>query len=135
MTTVSRTEASMRYRHFGLYALMCAALVIATPARADAIDGDWCLGADHMNINGSTILTPGRNTISGDYFRYRFNYVAPAGEKGAGGEVKMVMIRGTETVHVDRPGGVAGSPEVWRRCRPISCCLADHRRWRLNCHV
>jgi len=99
-----------------------AALTVAsaTPARADAIDGDWCHGADHMHIEGPAILTPGRNRITGDYNRYRFAYVVPANEPGAGGQVRMVMIRGTETVHVDRPGGDPAKPEVWKRCKPIS---------------
>jgi hypothetical protein len=94
--------------------------ITTTPARADAIDGDWCMGADHMLIEGSSILTPGRNKIAGNYGRYRYTYIAPANEPGAGGEVKMVMIRGTETIHVDRPGGVASKPEVWQRCKPVS---------------
>jgi hypothetical protein len=92
----------------------------AGSARADAIDGDWCMGADHMNIDGSTILTPGKNKIAGNYGRYRYSYIAPASEPGAGGEVKMVMIRGREQVHVDRPGGDPTKPEVWSRCKPVS---------------
>jgi hypothetical protein len=93
---------------------------IASPARADAIDGDWCKGADHMLIEGSNILTPGRNAIKGDYGRYRFSYVVPANEPGAGGDVKIVMIRGQEILHVNRPGTPADAPEVWRRCKPVS---------------
>jgi hypothetical protein len=89
-------------------------------AHADAIDGDWCMGADHMNIDGSTIVTPGKNKITGNYGRYRYTYVVPANERGAGGEVKMVMIRGRETVHVDRPSGDPAKPEVWTRCKPVS---------------
>jgi hypothetical protein len=95
-------------------------LSLTTSAHADAIDGDWCMGADHMMIEGSTILTPGKNKIAGNYGRYRYTYTVPATEPGAGGEVKMVMIRGTETVHVDRPGGDPAKPEVWRRCKPVS---------------
>ncbi len=96
--------------------LTCA---FAGSAHADAIDGDWCHGADHLNIAGSTILTPGRNTIEGVYNRYRFAYIAPANEPGAGGEIRMVMIRGQEVVHLER-AGQTGGPEVWRRCKPIS---------------
>ncbi len=96
---------------FRLPIMGLALVVAAAPALADAIDGDWCMGADHMMIDGPNILTPGRNRIAGDYFRYRFNYVVPANEPGGGGEVKMVMIRGTETVHVDRPGGDRGNPK------------------------
>jgi hypothetical protein len=99
-------------------ALSLATASIGT-AHADAIDGDWCHGAAHLNIDGSTILTPGRNTIQGFYNRYRFAYTVPAGEPGAGGEVSMMMIRGQELVHL-QSGGSSGEPEVWRRCKPIS---------------
>lgn len=96
-----------------------AAVLLAAPARADAIDGDWCNGANHLEIQGSTIVTPGRNRIQGQYGRYRFIYVVPKGESGAGGEITMTMIRGQETVHLTRPGQTGG-PEIWRRCKPIS---------------
>jgi hypothetical protein len=89
------------------------------PAWADAIDGDWCNGANHLEIHGSTIVTPGRNKIQGQYGRYRFIYVVPVGEAGAGSEITMVMIRGQELLHPTRPGQT-GAPEVWRRCKPIS---------------
>lgn len=96
-----------------------AACVVGGPAFADAIDGDWCNGGLHMEINGATIVTPGRNKIEGQYFRYRFIYTAPANEPGAGGEISMVMIRGQEIVHLRR-AGQTGDPEIWRRCKPIS---------------
>lgn len=92
---------------------------MSLPARADAIDGDWCHGGDHMHIEGSTIVTPARNKIEGRYGRYRFSYVVPSNEKGAGTEISMVMIRGQELVHLTR-AGQGGDPEVWRRCKPIS---------------
>jgi hypothetical protein len=95
------------------------ALAMTVPARADAIDGDWCFGANHLLIEGSSIVTPARNKIQGEYNRYRFSYVVPAGEPGAGTEIKMVMIRGQEMVHLTR-GNQTGEPEVWRRCKPIS---------------
>ena len=93
--------------------------MFAGPAFADAIDGDWCNGANHMEIQGSSIVTPARNKIQGQYFRYRFTYVVPANEPGGGSEIIMVMIRGQEIVHLTRPGQTGG-PEVWRRCKPIS---------------
>ena len=90
----------------------------APAALADAIDGDWCNGASHFFIEGSTIVTPARNKIEGTYGRYRYSYVVPANEPGAGNEISMVFIR-PETVHLTRPGQTGG-PEVWRRCKPIS---------------
>ncbi len=97
----------------------CAAAMLATPALADAIDGDWCSGSSHLLIEGSKFTTPGRNVIQGEYNRYRFKYVVPASEPGAGSEINMVMIRGQEMVHLTR-AGQSGEPEVWRRCKPIS---------------
>lgn len=108
------------YRIAGLVGFASAMLAASHAARADAIDGDWCRGADHFKIDGATILTTGRNTIQGDYNRYRFAYVIPSGEPGAGGEVRMVMIRGRELVHLTRPGTPEGQPEVWSRCKPVS---------------
>lgn len=96
-----------------------ASSAFAQSAHADSIDGDWCHGASHLHIAGSTILTPGRNTIEGFYYRYRFAYTVPSNEPGAGGEIKMTMIRGQEIVHLEREGQT-GAPEVWRRCKPIS---------------
>lgn len=99
-------------------AVLCGTL-LSSPARADAIDGDWCFGANHLLIEGSSIITPARNKITGDYRRYTFTYTVPASEPGAGTEIKMVMIRGQEIVHLTR-AGQTGEPEVWRRCKPIS---------------
>lgn len=99
--------------------VLAAAGLMATPARADAIDGDWCNGTSHFVINGDTIVTPARSKIQGRYTRYSFAYVVPANEPGAGSEITMVMIRGQELVHLNRAGPSA-APEVWRRCKPIS---------------
>jgi hypothetical protein len=111
-----------RRRGFAMLAAVTfggAAILPMHHAFADAIDGDWCHGGLHMEITGSTIVTPGRNRIEGQYNRYRFAYTVPASEPGAGGEITMVMIRGQEIVHLRRPGQ-SGEPEVWRRCKPIS---------------
>ena len=99
--------------------LALSAAMYSAPARADAIDGDWCHGGSHMAIEGNSIVTPDRNKVSGVYRRYTFTYVVPANEAGAGNELTLVMIRGQEVVHLTRPGQTGG-PEVWRRCKPIS---------------
>jgi hypothetical protein len=51
---------------------VCTLALIASvfPARADAIDGQWCLGSSHFEINGQNIRTPGGNTITGNYDRH-----------------------------------------------------------------
>jgi hypothetical protein len=57
-------------------------VAVTCPARAYAIDGQWCLGASHFEINEPSI----RNAITGNYDRHGFTYVVPANEEGAGGE-------------------------------------------------
>jgi hypothetical protein len=109
----------MRRKLLPIAAGLAASAMLASPAFADAIDGDWCHGGDHMEIIGSSITTPARNKLQGNYGRYRFSYVVPANEPGAGSEINMVMIRGQELLHLTRPGK-SGEPEVWRRCKPIS---------------
>jgi hypothetical protein len=89
----------------------------ASPARADAIDGQWCLASSHFEIDGPNIRTPGGNRIVGNYDRHGFTYVVPANEAGAGTEIVMVLLN-EETVRLTRGG--ASSPEIWRRCKPIS---------------
>jgi hypothetical protein len=101
-------------------ATIAVLLLMTTPARADAIDGEWCRGGDLMKIDGSTIITPGKATVQGNYGRYRFVYTVPPNEPGAGGDIRMVMIRGQGVVHLERPGSSAGSYEVWQRCTPTS---------------
>lgn len=112
-------RTSSRSKLFAVATVLSSAGLLAGPARADAIDGDWCNGASHMVIEGSSIVTPGRNKTQGRYTRYSFAYVVPANEPGAGSELSMVMIRGQEIIHLTRPGQTGG-PEVWRRCKPVS---------------
>ena len=92
--------------------------VASHSARADAIDGQWCLGSSHFAIEGPNILTPGGNRIQGNYSRHGFVYVVPANEPGAGSVIDMVLLN-EETVQLTRKGQVA-APEIWRRCKPTS---------------
>lgn len=52
----------------GSSAAMAVMLVgMASPALADAIDGDWCRGdGKHMTIRGPQIVTSGGTKTSGD---------------------------------------------------------------------
>jgi hypothetical protein len=89
-------------------------LLAATAARADAIDGDWCLAAKSMSIRGPDIVTPGGQRTTGDYTRHSFSYTIPAGELGAGEAVAMIL-RGEYLLHV-RQGGPDAPLQEWRRC-------------------
>ena len=97
--------------------IVCVALAIGvSSARADAIDGQWCLGGSHFEINGPNIRTPGGNDIRGEYNRHGFRYVIPANEQGAGTQIVMVLLN-EETVRLTRG---TSDPETWKRCKPVS---------------
>ena len=91
-------------------------VVSVSLARADAIDGQWCLGASHFEINGPNIRTPGGNAITGNYDRHGFEYVVPSNEAGAGSKIVMVLLN-EETVRLTRG---TSAPETWKRCKPVS---------------
>jgi hypothetical protein len=95
-------------------------LAAASPAFADAIDGDWCSTAArrHLSIEGPRIVTPGGRALQGDYSRHGFVYTAPAGEAEAGRRVDLRLIN--DRTMSFRPEGAA-SDEIWNRCaRPTS---------------
>ena len=59
--------------------------MLAGPALADAIDGNWChTDGRRFTIRGPEIVTPGGKRMEGNYSRHWFSYVAPAPEPGAG---------------------------------------------------
>lgn len=95
-------------------ALACL-FALALPARADAIDGDWCApeGGKSLSIEGPRIRTPGGATIQGQYSRHQFSYTAPAGDPEPGAEVQMILM-GETRVRVT----VNGTDAIWRRCPP-----------------
>ncbi len=100
--------------------LLAVLLWAATPARADAIDGNWCHpDGRQMSIRGPAIVTPGGTEMRGDYDRHGFAYTVPAGERGAGDNVIMVQID-EYTVQVWRGAGAAAAQknkaQVWHRC-------------------
>lgn len=93
---------------------LAAALLPASVARADAIDGTWC-SADgrFLAIKGPIVVTPGGTPMQGNYERHSFSYVVPEAEPGAGGTVSLVLVN-DDTVHLTpRPDAAA---EVWLRC-------------------
>lgn len=96
-------------------------IIAAAPARADAIDGDWCYSSTSFRIEGPAITTPGGNRLQGRYARHDFDYVVPAGEAEAGSHVRMRLID-EETLSLTRvpPAGAAAPAEIWKRCKPIS---------------
>jgi hypothetical protein len=92
--------------------------VLASPALADKIDGDWCstTEAAHFSIAGDIIITPAGTQTTGDYRRHTFSYVVPPGDPGAGQAIAMRQLNEEEIlVSID-----GGEPVLWRRCEVIS---------------
>ncbi len=98
----------------GLLALgLCLA---AFPALADAIDGNWCReNGQRVSISGPSIVTPGGAKTQGEYSRHAFSYVVPAGEPGAGIEMRLLG-------EYDMQSRTAGTtvPLDWKRCGPAT---------------
>jgi hypothetical protein len=104
----------MGQRFLGMVAFFC---LVAMPARADVIDGDWCKAdGKRMKIRGPEIVTPGGNFTRGDYTRHSFVYVIPAGEAGAGETVSIILL--SEYLAHARQGGADAPLQVWNRCPP-----------------
>jgi hypothetical protein len=98
-------------------------VLLAGPAFADAIDGDWChKDGRRFSIRGPQIVTPGGKQMQGDYSRHWFNYVVPAPEPGAGQTVFM-QLRDENTVHLRLGDAFAANPETWIRCSPTTSAL------------
>jgi hypothetical protein len=93
--------------------------VLAGPAFADAIDGNWCHSdGRRFSIRGPEIVTPGGKKMEGDYGRHAFSYAVPAPEPGAGQTVFMTLAN-ENTVHLRHgEAASAAAPEVWVRCSP-----------------
>ena len=99
-------------------------ILLAGPAFADAIDGDWCHQASgrRLSIRGPQIVTPGGKQMEGDYSRHWFNYVVPAPEPGAGKTVYMQLLD-EDTVYLRLGEASAANPETWIRCSPSISAL------------
>ncbi len=100
-----------------IFALGLAALAISTaPARADAIDGEWCSkDGKHLSIEGSRIVTPAGTEATGLYDRHAFTYTVPDSDPGAGTTVFMTQVN-DQSIRLTA-GNEAGTPvETWMRC-------------------
>ncbi len=108
------------------FSLIAVLMVFAAgSARADSLDGNWCSkNGQRLHIEGAKIMTPGGNSIQGDYGRHSFSYTVPAQEPGAGGfvflqqwsEEKMKMYVGAD--EASARNGSDG--QEWNRCAPAT---------------
>jgi hypothetical protein len=100
--------------------------MLAGPAFADAIDGDWCHIPDarRFSIRGPDIVTPGGARLQGDYSRHAFSYAVPAPESGAGQTVFMTLLDENH-VHLRLGEAFAANPETWVRCSPSTSSMGS----------
>jgi hypothetical protein len=101
-----------------------ALAMLAGPAVADVIDGNWCHSdGRRFTIRGPEIVTPGGKRMEGNYSRHWFSYTAPAPEPGAGQTIVMTLAN-ENTVHLQHgEAASAAAPEVWVRCSPSISAL------------
>jgi hypothetical protein len=98
----------------------CSMLLGASAARADVIDGAWCLESGmRMMIDGPVIITPSGTRTQGEYSRHYFSYVVPAGDPGAGTTISMQLLN-EETVRVHDG---SATDQIWHRCGPSVSAL------------
>ena len=109
--------------------LLIACVVVAVAsyagsARADQIDGNWCFKDGRtLSINGSKIVTPGGNSITGDYTRHSFAYVVPGSETNAGAMVAMRQLNEMTIQVTEETAAGSGQTtpvQVWKRCTPTT---------------
>jgi hypothetical protein len=103
------------------FGVALAFIFMATPAFADAIDGDWCGGGGkHLTIKGSEIKTPSGATLQGNYRRHAFAYVAPAGDADAGTQIFLQLLNEEQMHFYLVKDGKPGEAELWQRCQITS---------------
>ena len=104
------------YRLKVWWAGLCLTM-IAGPALADAIDGNWCHNdGRRFSIRGPEIVTPGGKVMEGNYSRHWFSYVVPTPEPGAGETIFMTLLN--ENTVQTRRGEATSGEETWLRCSP-----------------
>jgi hypothetical protein len=112
----------MSARYCKRVAAVLGLVVLAAPALADAIDGDWCHNdGRRFSIRGPALVTPGGKHMEGDYGRHSFSYVVPAPEPGSGQTVFMVLV--DENTVETRLGAETAKAETWIRCSPSTSAL------------
>jgi hypothetical protein len=110
----------MKYgRRLGVLVPVLWLALLAGPALADSIDGNWCHNdGRRFTIHGPEIVTPGGKRMQGNYSRHGFSYLVPAPETGAGQTIVMTLAN-ENTVYLHYGETVpAGAQDTWVRCSP-----------------
>lgn len=100
--------------------LFPALLLLAVPARADAVDGNWCSrDGRSILIDGPSVTIPSGAHVTGEYSKHVFRYVGPANGPESGHDIRMYL-NGDDILRIRRLiDGIEQPEEVWRRCEPI----------------
>ena len=100
--------------------LFLALVLVALPARADAVDGNWCADDGRsIVIEGPSVTIPSGAHVTGEYSRHAFRYVGPADGPESGHDIRMFLY-GDDILRIKRfIDGVEQPEEVWKRCKPI----------------
>lgn len=94
------------------------AMSLASQARADVIDGNWCRAdGRRFSIAGQDIVTETGQKTQGDYTRHSFRYTVPPNDPGAGQDVFMQLLN---ELTLSLRMGANGEPEIWNRCKPTT---------------
>lgn len=102
--------------------------MLAGPAFADSIDGNWCHNdGRRFTIRGPEIVTPGGKRMEGHYSRHGFSYLVPSPETGEGQTIVMSLAN-ENTVYLRYGEATAGAQETWLRCQPSVSSLEMVRR-------
>ncbi len=120
--TVTGTTNNLSRAVIGSAVIVSAIFMLALPARADRIDGDWCSnGGERLSIDGPAIVTPGGTKMSGNYERHSFSYTVPVPEKDAGSRIEMSQ-QSEQTMTLRRHAASSNTPplEIWKRCEATS---------------
>lgn len=103
-------------------AATAAILLSAQPARADAIDGNWCTAeGKRLAIEGPKIVTPAGTQTIGNYSRHAFTYQVPPTDPGAGQTMFMVLLNENtmnSAMATDAQAARQIPAQVWHRCPP-----------------
>lgn len=115
-------------KRFKVFASALMFFVLASPAFADAIDGNWCHNdGRRFSIRGPDIVTPGGKQTAGNYSRHAFSYMAPAGEAGGGQAIAMTLAN-ENTIYLRYGENATGAQETWLRCSPSISLLETMAR-------
>jgi hypothetical protein len=104
-------------RNRGLLAVL-ALLLVATPAWADQIVGEWCPpgGSVSLIVKNYDDVSFAGQAVEASVGRHHVDFVIPAGQPGAGMRFDADQLSDEEI----RVTIGEKAPEIWTPCKPVS---------------